>query len=99
VWREDGTGRDLVKTEYTIQVWLKGAEDEKSTVTIHVEPPLGAMDVKAHCCKTALFSFADYQRIRYKRVKARCVRCRRFRNPAKDCLFYNLGGYRCKHEK
>lgn len=85
--------------ENTVQVWLKGHDDEKATVTIHCPRPLTSMNVKDWCCRTGLYSWADYQRIRYKRVKNRCVKCDKFTNPSKECLFYNVGGLSCRYEK
>ena len=91
----------LSVVESTVEVWLKGHEEERITVTIHVRPPLTPMNVRDHCCRTGLYSWSDYQRIRYKRVsssRARCARCERFPDPSKECLFYNVAGLTCRYE-
>ncbi len=56
---------------YEVWVWLQGEEAGKQNVIVETVPPLTPMSVKGHCCRTRIFSWVDYQRIRYRRVTRR----------------------------
>lgn len=56
---------------YEVWVWLKNHEEDRKKVIIEARPPLGPMNVRDFCCRTGVFLYADYQRIRYRRVSRR----------------------------
>lgn len=59
---------------YDLWVWLKGHEEEKEKVIIETDPPLVPINVRDYCCRTGVFDWKDYERIRYKRVTRREMR-------------------------
>lgn len=56
---------------YEVWVWLKGHNSKKKNVIIETPPPLFPMNVRDFCCRTGLFLWKDYTRIRYRRVSRR----------------------------
>ena len=56
---------------YDVWVWLKDHEEDKQKVIIESSPPLNPMTVKGWCCVKGIFSWKEYQRIRYRRVTRR----------------------------
>ncbi len=56
---------------YDLWVWLKGHEEDRKQVIIETLPPLTPMNVRNFCCRTEVFLWIDYQKIRYKRVSGR----------------------------
>jgi hypothetical protein len=55
--------------KYEVMIWLAGSEHDTKAVTVNAEPPLTPNNVKDFACTTGLFSWKDYQRIRFRRVK------------------------------
>lgn len=53
---------------YEVWVWLKGHAEDKKKAIIETIPPLFPMNVRDYCCRTGLFLWGDYTRIRYRRV-------------------------------
>ncbi len=59
---------------YDVDVWLKGREKVKTHVIIETIPPLSPSNVRDYCCRTEVFLWGDYTRIRYRRVARREMR-------------------------
>lgn len=57
--------------EMRIRVWLKGHEDDSKELELKgiLTEPIFPMNVKDYLCRTGVFSWGDYQRIRYRRLK------------------------------
>ncbi len=56
---------------YDVYVWLKGHAKDREQLIIETIPPLTPMNVRDFCCRTRRFLWADYTRIRYRRVSRR----------------------------
>lgn len=56
---------------YEVWVWIKGKKEDQVNVIIETDPPLTPMNVRDFCCRTGVFLWADYTRIRYRRVSRR----------------------------
>jgi len=54
-----------------VKVWLKGHEDDTKTIELKglLTDPITPMNVRDYLCRTGFFSWNDYQRIRYRRIK------------------------------
>ena len=54
-----------------IKVWLKGHEDDKKVIELKGlrMDPITPMNVRDHLCRTGFFSWAEYQKIQYRRLK------------------------------
>ena len=54
-----------------IRVWLEGHEDDARDIKLRglLTDPITPMRVKDYLCRTGIYSWADYQRIRYKKLK------------------------------
>ncbi len=56
---------------YDVDVWLKGLEEDATHVIIETIPPLTPLNVRDYCCRTEVFLWKEYTRIRYRRVARR----------------------------
>ena len=54
-----------------IRVWLKGHEKDAREIRLRglLTDPVTPMNVRDYLCRTGVYSWKDYQRIRYKRGK------------------------------
>lgn len=52
-----------------IEVWIKGHEDDRKTIELKGTESLTPMSIKDHLCYSGVFSWGDYQKIRYRRLK------------------------------
>lgn len=54
-----------------VRVWLKGHEDQSFEMDLKglITEPLFPINVKDYLCRMGFFSWADYNRIKYKVVK------------------------------
>ena len=54
-----------------IRVWLKGHEDNAREIKLRglLTDPVTPMRVRDYLCRTGFYSWKDYQRIRYQRLK------------------------------
>ena len=54
-----------------IRVWLKGHEDDSREIKLRglLTDPITPMNVRDYLCRTGFYSWKDYGRIRYKKLK------------------------------
>ena len=57
--------------EMKVRVWLKGHEEDARELQLKglITDPITPMNVKDYLCRTGVYSWKDYQRIRYQRLK------------------------------
>ncbi len=54
-----------------VRVWLKGHEDDSREIKLRglLMDPITPMNVRDYLCRTGIYSWADYQKIRYTGLK------------------------------
>ena len=54
-----------------VRVWLKGHEDDSREIKLRglLMDPITPMNVRDYLCRTGFYSWKDYHRIRYERLK------------------------------